>query len=103
MRAIPSVPFHARVRVRSKSPQTRDIDNRLGYVAGITDELQGNGQFGYGIFIYDLARVWCCDESELEPTGEFDHEAIARAEGQKKRLAQERLGSWDAPAHDTGV
>lgn len=87
----PNIPFHAKVRVRSLHPNTQEIDGRLGYVAGITEEPQDNGRFGYAILIYDFARVWCCDEDELEPLSELDYGSIRCAEEQAKRLAQKRV------------
>ncbi len=87
MAAKPVFPFHAKVCVRSKRPVTREIDGQLGYVAGITEQQDENGRFGYAIFVYGLKCVWCCDEDELEPTGELDHESAKRAEEQTRRLA----------------
>jgi hypothetical protein len=83
----PGIPFHAKVRVRSQSPRSREIDGCLGYVAGISDDPLDDGRFGYGVFIYDLSRVWCCAEAELEPTGEVDEQAVRNAELQNQRLA----------------
>ena len=34
----PAISFHSKVRVRSVTPATREIDGRLGYVAGIRIE-----------------------------------------------------------------
>jgi hypothetical protein len=83
----PTISFHAKVRVRSINPATREIDGHLGCVAGITERPLDDGHFGYGVFIYDLARVWCCAEAELEPTGEMDEQQVRVAEEQRKRLA----------------
>jgi hypothetical protein len=82
----PVFPFHTIVRVRSKRPAILEIDGRLGYVAGITETPDDKGHFGYGIRIYDLGRVWCCDEDELESTGELDLDAVKLAEVQARRL-----------------
>jgi hypothetical protein len=84
----PSIWFHAKVRVRSNRPATCEIDGRLGYVAGITERPEEDGHFGYGVFIYDLGRVWCCTETELEPTGATDEQAVRSSEEQRKRLAE---------------
>ena len=65
------IPFHAKVLVRSKRAITQEIDGLLGYVAGITEHPDEQGKFGYGVFIYDFERVWCCEENELELTGGF--------------------------------
>ncbi len=92
MADTPAIPFHAKVRVRSASPGTRKIDGRLGYVAGITERPLKEGQFGYGVFVYDLERVWCCAEAELEPTGEVDEEAVRNSELQRQRLAAKHAG-----------
>lgn len=106
MTAKPSLPFHLKVRVRSKGPATREIDGRLGYVAGITETPDDDGRFGYGIFIYDLARVWMCSEGECESVGEFDSEAVKRSEEQARRLAQTDSPQVDsftpAPKLDAG-
>jgi hypothetical protein len=83
----PTIPFHAKVRVRSASPATREIDGRLGHIAGITGTPLDDGHFGYGVFIYDLSRVWCCAEAELEPTSQVDEEMVRRSEEHRKRLA----------------
>jgi hypothetical protein len=92
MADTPAIPFHAKVRIRSASPTTRDIDGRLGYVAGITEYPVDDGCFGYGIFIYDLSRVYSCAEAELEPTGEIDEQAARNAEVQRQRLAAKASG-----------
>ena len=96
MTAKPSLPFHLKVRVRSKELATREIDGRFGYVAGITETPDDDGRFEYGIFIYDLARVWMCSEDECESVGEFDSETVKRSEEQAKRLAQ-----WESPQVDS--
>ncbi len=88
MTARPNLPFHLKVRVRSNRPTTQAIDGRLGYVAGITETTDDKGRFQYGIFIYDLARVWMCSENECESTGELDAEAVRRSEDQRRRLSQ---------------
>lgn len=87
MAGNPAVPFHAKVRVRSASQETREIDGRLGYVAGITERPCDDGSFGYGVFIYESSRVWCCSEAELEPTGEVDEQAVRNSELQHQRLS----------------
>jgi hypothetical protein len=81
----PAISFHAKVRVRSANPATREIDGRLGYVAGITERPMDDGHFGYGVFIYEFSRVWCCAEAELEPTGERDEQSVRNAEEQRTR------------------
>ncbi|MFO0960185.1 MAG: Imm31 family immunity protein [Isosphaeraceae bacterium] len=88
MPAKPTFPFHTKVFVRSKRPVTRHLDGRLGYVAGITEQPDGNGHFTYGIFLYDIRRLWCCKEDELESTGEVDLQAVQCSEEQARRLAQ---------------
>ena len=88
----PAIPFHAKVRVRSASPKTREINGRLGYIAGITERPLDDGCFGYGVFIYDLSRVWSCTEAELEPTGEVDEQSVRNAELQRQRLAAKNAG-----------
>ena len=92
MATTPAFPFHTKVFVRSKRPVTQDIDGRLGYVAGITEQPDDNGHFEYGIFLYDLKRVWCCKEAELESTFEVDHESVHRSEEQASRLARKGFG-----------
>jgi hypothetical protein len=92
MDAKPALPFHMKVRVRSKRPVTKEIDGRLGCVAGITEQPDEYGNFGYGILVYDLERVWCCDEDELKPTGELDNNSVERAEAQARRLALKAFG-----------
>jgi hypothetical protein len=92
MADTPAIPFHAKVRIRSASPGTREIDGRLGYVAGITEGPLDDGRFGYGVFIYDLSRVWCCAEAELEPTGEIDEQSVRNTELQRARLAEKNAG-----------
>ena len=54
MADTPNIPFHSKVRIRSASHETREIDGRLGYVAGITARSLDDGRFGYGygVFIY---------------------------------------------------
>lgn len=88
----PKISFHAKVYVRSIDPANHEIDGRLGYVAGITEHPLDDGHFGYGIFIYELSRVWCCTEAELEPTGELDEQRVRTAEEQRKRLAAKNVG-----------
>jgi hypothetical protein len=88
----PTIPFHAKVRVRSVNPATCEIDGHLGYVAGITETPLEDGHFGYGVFIYDFARVWCCAEVELEPTGELDEQSVQNAEEQRQRLSAKGAG-----------
>src|SRR4051812_23982871 len=92
MADTPAIPFHAKVRVRSASPGTREIEGRLGRIAGKTEQPNEDGRYGYGVFIYDLARVWCCNEAELEVTGEFDEDAIRISEQQRLRLAAKNAG-----------
>jgi hypothetical protein len=87
MADTPAIAFHAKVRVRSASAGTLEIDGRLGYVAGVTERPLDDGGFGYGVFIYDLSRVWCCTGAELEPTGEVDEQAARNSELQRQRLA----------------
>lgn len=91
MDAKPALPFHTKVRIRSKRPVTQEIDGQIGYVGGITEQRDENGHFEYGIFVYELKRVWCCKEYELESTGELDYDSVKRAEEQATRLAQKRL------------
>ena len=63
--------FNERVRVISREPAKAAIDGLLGAILG---KAQGeDGRWWYGVLIYDLDRVWYCSESELAPTGEFDH------------------------------
>jgi Immunity protein 31 len=88
MDAIPTFPFYLKVRVRSPDPRKKEIDGRLGYIAGITESPNDDGHFGYGIFIYDLARVWCCDERELESTGEMDIISARNAENKIGRAPE---------------
>jgi hypothetical protein len=92
MDAKPTISFHAKVRVRSANPATREIDGQLGYVAGITEMPLDDGHFGYGVFIYEFGRVWSCAEAELEPTGERDEESVRNAEEQRKRLSAKGEG-----------
>lgn len=94
----PALSFHLKVRVRSKRPVTKEIDGRLGCICGITERPDEHGKFGYGIFVYDLERVWCCDEDELELTGEVDHQAVERADAQARRLA---LKGFTQPGQDS--
>jgi hypothetical protein len=88
----PTISFHAKVRVRSINPTTREIDGRLGYVCGITERPLVDGHFGYGVYIYDFARAWCCAEAELEPTGEQDEQSVRNTEEQRKRLLAKGAG-----------
>jgi len=92
MADTPTVPLHAKVRIRSATPATREIDGRLGYVAGITEHRIDDGRFGYGIFIYDLSRVWMCAEAELEPMGAVNEQAARNSEVQRQRLAAKPAG-----------
>lgn len=91
MATIPTFSFHTQVLVRSKRPATRDIDGLLGYVAGISERPDESGHFEYAIFLYDLKRAWCCEEAELESTGEVDDESVRRSEEQARRLASKGL------------
>ena len=91
MDAKPRFPFHSKVYVRSKRPNTKEIHGRLGCVAGITEQPDENGYFGYGILVYDFGQVWCCEEGELESTGVVDFESVKRNEEQTKRLAQKEF------------
>jgi len=85
--ARPSIPFHAKVRIRSINPGTSKINGLLGYVAGISESPESDGHYGYGVFVYELKRVWCCAEAELEPTGELDEQSVKNAKLQNERLA----------------
>jgi hypothetical protein len=92
MADAPAIPLHVKVRIRSASDVTRLIDGRLGYVAGITAGPLDDGRFGYGVFLYDFSRVWCCSEGELEPTGDVDDQAVRNSERQRQRLATNHAG-----------
>lgn len=62
--------FYERVRVTSVNPGLTSINSKLGAVLG---KAQGDdGQWSYGVFIYETERVWTCCEDELTATGEFD-------------------------------
>ncbi|HEX4796663.1 MAG TPA: hypothetical protein VH370_22920 [Humisphaera sp.] len=87
MADMPSIQFHAMVRVRTADPAKAKINGRLGRIAGKTEQRNDDGRYGYGVFIYDLAGVWCCNDAELEVTGEFDEDAIRISEQQRLRLA----------------
>jgi len=89
---VPSIPFHAKVRVQTADPAKAKINGRLGRIAGRTEQPNDDGRYGYGVFIYDLARVWCCNEAELEVTGEFDEDAVRISEQQRLRLAAKNAG-----------
>ncbi len=87
-----SIPFHARVRIRTADPEKVTINGRLGYIAGKTEEPTDDGRYGYGVFVYDLARVWSCRETELEVTGKFDEHAMKVSEQHRLRLAAKNMG-----------
>jgi hypothetical protein len=93
MAVEPAIPFHMKVHVHTSDPAKREIDGRLGYVAGVTEHPCDDGRFGYG----DLSIVWCCAESELEPTGELDQEQVRIAEEQQARLAAKWRAGESAP------
>jgi hypothetical protein len=62
--------FFERVRVVTRDPTKAAIDGLLGAILGkVQNE---DGSWCYGVFIYDLNRVWYCSEAELVSTGEFD-------------------------------
>jgi hypothetical protein len=62
--------WYERVRVATADPTKEAINGRLGAVLG---KAQGDdSRWSYGVFIYDLQRVWVCREDELATTGEFD-------------------------------
>lgn len=88
MAGTPAIPLFAQVRVRSVSAETREINDRLGYVIGVSNRPQDDGRFGYGVFVYDLSKVWRCTESELDPTGELDKEAMR---DQKRERVRHRM------------
>jgi hypothetical protein len=76
MADTPAIPLHMKVRVRSASAGTREIDGRLGYVVEVSDGRLDDGRLGYDVFVYDLGKVWRCAEAELEPTDEIDEQAV---------------------------
>jgi hypothetical protein len=88
MDSRPSIPFHAKVRIRSRNSGTRKIDGMLGYIEGISEHHDSDGQYVYGVFVYELERVWCCAESELEPTGELDEQSVRNEKLQVERIAK---------------
>ena len=62
--------FYERVRVVSRDPAKGAINGRLGAVLGKAED--ESGSWWYGVFVYELDRVWYCSEDELTSTGEFD-------------------------------
>lgn len=92
MANTPAIPFHTKVRVRTNDPAKARINGMLGYIGGVTERPMDDGRFGYGVFIYELARVWSCREAELELTGEVDEQRVRIAEQQRLRLAAKNSG-----------
>jgi hypothetical protein len=84
---VPFIPIHAKVRVQTADPAKAPINGRRGRIAGKTERPNEDGRYAYGVFIYDLARVWCCEEAELQVTGEFDEDAVRISEQQRLQLA----------------
>jgi immunity protein 31 of polymorphic toxin system len=59
--------WYEKVRVTSaKHP----IHGKLGAILGKAQS--EDGQWSYGVFIYDENCVWSCGEDELTTTGQFD-------------------------------
>jgi hypothetical protein len=92
MADVPFIPFHAKVRVKTADPAKAPINGRLGRIAGMTERPNDDGRFGYGVFVYDLAEVRCCNEAELDVTGELDEDALRMSEEHRVRLAAKHAG-----------
>jgi hypothetical protein len=86
MSSKPAIAFHTQIRIRSKCPATSELDGLTGYVASIGEEPDGDGRYSYGVFVYELSRLWCLREDELEPTGDLDEQAVANFKAQTERL-----------------
>ena len=58
------------MRIASSDPAKATIDGQLGAILGKAQAEDGG--WWYGVFSYELERVWYCSEAELVSTGEFD-------------------------------
>ncbi|MBA4188125.1 MAG: hypothetical protein C0467_08910 [Planctomycetaceae bacterium] len=62
--------WYEKVRVNTADPKKAPIHGELGAILGKTQS--DDGSWSYGVFIYNVSRVWSCCEGELVDTGEFD-------------------------------
>ena len=66
----PRFAFYEKVRIRTNDPAKAHLNGEVGAVIGRT-ETEDRTSWYYAVSLDKQHRVWCFDEHELEPTGEY--------------------------------
>lgn len=62
--------FYEKVLIKSLRRKLSQVNGKLAAVLGRSQN--DDGRWGYAVHVYGNEESWSCDESDLEPTGEFD-------------------------------